>query len=64
MPRKLCTLLLMLTSGAGHADVLDHNHGLITQMMHQAFGLHHLPYTLLLILVGALAFRGWRAARK
>lgn len=64
MARKLCTLLLMLTSGAAHADVLDHHHSLVAQLMHQAFGSHHLPYTLLLIVVGALAIRGWRAARK
>ncbi len=64
MPRITSTLLLMLVNGAVHADVLDHHHGVVAQLFHQTFGAHHAPFTLLLIVAGAVAFRSWFAARK
>jgi hypothetical protein len=64
MLRKTILVLLALVGGAAHADVLEHHHGLATQLAHQVFGAHHIPFTLLLIVVGVISIRGWRAARK
>jgi hypothetical protein len=63
MLRKTILVLLALVGGAAHADVLDHHHGLATQLAHQVFGAHHIPLTLLIV-VGVISIWGWRAARK
>ncbi len=64
MLRKTILILLAFVSGAAHADVLDHHHGLAAQLGHQIFGAHHIPFTLLLIVVGVISIWGWRVARK
>lgn len=64
MPRITSILLLTLVGRTAYADVLDHQHGLAAQLVHQTLGGHHLPYTVLLIVVGVVVYRSWRAARK
>lgn len=64
MPRITIALLLIVFSGAVHADVLDHQHGLVMQLVHQTLGAHHLPYTLIVIVAGAIVYRSWRIAKK
>jgi hydrogenase/urease accessory protein HupE len=60
---KTILILLAFVGGAAHADVLDHHNGFAAQLAHQIFGAHHIPFTLLLIVVGVISIRGWRAAR-
>lgn len=64
MPRFVCILLLALIGAAAHADVLDHQHSTVAQFVHQTLGVHHLPFTLLLIAATVLVIRSWRAAGK
>ncbi len=64
MLRNTILILLAFVSGAAHADVLDHHHSLAAQLAHQIIGAHHIPFTLLLIVVGVISIWGWRAARK
>lgn len=64
MLRTTIALLLTVFSGAAHADVLDHDLGLVMQLVHQTLGAHHLPYTLIAIVAGAIAYRSWRIAKK
>ena len=46
------------------AHTLAGNEGLITQLQHELLGSHHLPLTILLIVVGVVAYRKLRARRK
>ena len=64
MLRKTILILLAFVGGAAHADVLDHHHGLAVQLAHQLFDAHHIPFTLLLVVVGLISIWGWRAARR
>ncbi len=64
MLRITIALLLTVCSGAVHADVLDHEYGLVMQLVHQTLGAHHLPYTFVAIVAGAIAYRSWRIAKK
>jgi hypothetical protein len=61
---RITTFILLATiSGAAFADVLDHSNGLVGQLVHQLLGTHHLPFTVLLIVVGVFSIRRWRASR-
>lgn len=63
--RRLTTMLfLILFSGAASADVLDHNSNLLAHLFHQLFAPHHLPFTVLLVVIGVFALQRWRAVRK
>ncbi len=53
-------VLLMIFPIAASAHVLDSIHGVITQLTHQLVGLHHLPMTILLVVIGAALFWSWR----
>jgi len=59
--------LLTLTmgyAGAAGAHTLDAGEGLAAQLWHELLGVHHLPLTLLLVVVGALAYRALRARKR
>ena len=62
--KKLMTSLIILAGSTTMA--LAHNlpgdEGLVTQLDHQVFGVHHLPLTILLIVVGVMLFRKIRKA--
>jgi len=64
MLRKTIFLLLAFITGVAQADVLDHGAGVVAQLAHQIFSPHHLPLVLLLVAVGVLSMRWWRAAKK
>ena len=48
------TLLLALTAGA-HAHTLAGDESLVVRLGHQLLGSHHLPLTVLLVIVGVIA---------
>lgn len=64
MARFFSMLLLTVVGQEARADVLNQQHGLAAQLLHQLFGRHHFPITVLLIEVGVIALRRWRATRK
>jgi hypothetical protein len=64
MLRNTIFLLLAFTAGVAQADVLDHGAGVFAQLAHQLFSPHHLPLVLLLVAIGVLSMRWWRAERK
>ena len=57
--KKLMTSLILLAGSANVAlaHTLPDEQGLITRLDHQMFGIHHLPLTILLIVIGVLIFR-------
>ncbi len=62
---RLTTLLLFtFVAGVASADVLDHHNSILARLAHQLFSPHHLPFTLLVVVVGAIALQKWRTARK
>lgn len=62
--RRIFIALLLATGGqSARADVLDGHHGLPDQLMHQLFGAHHFPLTLIVVLFGMLIIRKWHKAR-
>ena len=64
MLRKTILVLLAFVGEVAHADVLDHHHSSAAQLAHQIFGAHHIPLTLLLVVVGVISIWSWRAAIK
>ena len=64
MLRLMTLLLLTFASGAASADVLDHSNSFLARVMHQLFDPHHLPFTVLLLVVGIVALQRWHTARK
>jgi hypothetical protein len=61
---KRLLALLTLTACNVSAHTLDAGEGLVSQLGHELLGWHHLPLTLLLVVVGVVAYRGLRARRK
>lgn len=62
--RQTFIALLLATGGqSAWADVLDGHHGLREQLIHQFFGTHHFPLTLIVVLFGMLIIRKWHKAR-
>ena len=65
MKRLISTLMLFAGLPAvASAHTLAGDEGLVTQLQHELLGSHHLPLTILLILVGVAAYRGLRARKK
>ena len=61
MKRFIASLVLLTGSfGTAVAHTLPGDEGLLQQLDHQLLGLHHLPLTILLIVVGVALFRRWR----
>ena len=46
------------------AHTLADDEGLFTQLQHELTGTHHLPLTILLIVVGVIAYRSLRAHKR
>ncbi len=46
------------------AHTLAGDEGLISQLQHELLGGHHLPLTILLVVVGVVAYRRLRARKK
>ena len=64
--KKTISLLTLSTAFAGSASAhtLDAGAGLASQLWHELLGGHHLPLTMLLVVIGFVAYRGLRARRK
>ena len=60
MKRLISTLLLAGIAPVAGAHTLDAAGGVITALGHELFGSHHLPLTLLLVVVGVVLFRAWK----
>ena len=55
--------LLAIASQSAYAHELDGQHSLAGQLIHQLTSMHHLPVTLLLVVIGVILVRRWRATR-
>ena len=53
----LTAILLTIFPQAASAHVLDGVYGVVAQLGHQLLGWHHLPLTVLLVVIGAALFR-------
>jgi len=64
--KKLISGLLLFAGlpAVASAHTLADEEGLLTQLQHELLGGHHLPLTILLIVVGVLAYRSLRARRR
>jgi len=50
--------------GAAAAHTLSDSEGVITQLRHELLGWHHLPFTLLLVVIGFAAWFAYRRAQR
>ena len=50
--------------GIAAAHTLSDSEGVIAQLWHELLGWHHLPLTLLLVVVGVVAWVAYRSARR
>ena len=60
MKRILTTLMLAGIAPIAGAHTLDTAGGLATALEHELLGSHHLPFTLLLVVIGFALVRSWR----
>ena len=59
MKKLIAGLILLAGSTPAMAHTLSFQEG-ATALYHQLLGMHHLPFTLLLIVIGVALFRSWR----
>jgi hydrogenase/urease accessory protein HupE len=59
MRKYLALFLLMAISPVASAHTAPTEDGLVTQFTHQLLGVHHLPLTALILVVGLVALRAW-----
>ena len=59
MKKLIAGMILLAGSTPAMAHTLSFQEG-VTALYHQLLGMHHLPFTLLLIVVGVALFRIWR----
>jgi len=59
---RALTSIMMLTGlvTAAQAHTLAASDGVVTALEHEIFGLHHLPVTLLLVVIGVVLSRSLR----
>ncbi len=57
---KRLIALTLLAAPLAQAHTLDPEEGVVTALGHELLGSHHLPLTLLLVVVGIGLFRVWR----
>jgi hypothetical protein len=61
---RLITSLLLLTGFAGPAMAHTGDGVLLTALSHQVFGLHHLPFSILLIVIAIFAIYRWQSSKR
>jgi predicted transporter len=61
---RTITGLLLLTGFAGTAMAHTGDGILLTALFHQLFGLHHLPFSILLIVAAVFAIRRWQSSKR
>ena len=64
--KKLISALILLAGipVVASAHTLAGDEGLIAKFQHELLGGHHLPLTILLIVVGVVAYRSLRARKR
>ena len=64
--KKLSSVLILFAGlpGVASAHTLAGEEGLITQLQHELLGGHHLPLTIILVVVGVIAYRSLRARKR
>ena len=65
MRRLIVTILSLGLTGTVFGHTLDSEHSLVASLWHQLMGIHHLPYTLALLIGAVVLFAiiGRRMAR-
>ena len=61
---RMITSLLLLTGVAGPAMAHTGNGVLVSAVSHQIFGLHHLPFSILLVVVAITIIRRWHRGER
>ena len=61
---RLITILLLLTGFAGPAIAHTGDGAVLTALSHQIFGLHHLPFSILLIIIALFAIYRWQSSKR
>ena len=61
---RLITSLLLLTGFAGPAIAHTGDGALLNSLSHQVFGLHHLPFSILLIVIAVFALYRWQNSKR
>ncbi len=61
---RTITGLLLLTGFAGTAMAHTGDGVLLSALSHQLFGLHHLPFSILLIVAAVFAIRRWQSSKR
>jgi len=59
MKKYLTLFVLLAMAPVASAHTAPSEDGLVSQLVHQLLGWHHLPLTLLILVVGLLALRVW-----
>jgi TRAP-type C4-dicarboxylate transport system permease large subunit len=59
MKKLITTITLLAASSSASAHTLSFHDG-VAALYHQLLGMHHLPFTLLLVVIGVALFVGWR----
>ena len=59
MKKLIATITLLAVSSSASAHTLSFHDG-VAALYHQLLGMHHLPFTLLLVAIGVALFVGWR----
>jgi len=58
---RMITSLLLLTGAAGPAMAHTGEGVLVSALSHQLFGLHHLPFSILLLVAVIFVIRRWQS---
>ena len=61
---RMITSLLLMTGFAGTAMAHTGDGVLVTALSHQIFGLHHLPISILLVVVAVFAICRWHSGKR
>jgi len=61
---RMITSLLLLTGFAGPAIAHTGDGILLAALSHQLFGLHHLPFSILLVVAAIFAIRRWQSSKR
>jgi hypothetical protein len=61
---RMITSLLLLTGVAGPAMAHTGDGVLVSALSHQLFGLHHLPFSILLLVAVVLVIRRWQSGER
>jgi hypothetical protein len=61
---RMITSLFLLTGFAGQAAAHTGDGILVAALSHQLFGLHHLPFSILIVVATVFAIRRWQSSKR